>query len=126
MSGIPIMPAKQLHAYRVRVVKELAELQKASHEASIEARDKQFELDAIARAKKLLNIEIEVSDHAVLRYIERKLGIDIEAIRAEIASPTTIAAIKAGALSVVSEGFRYVIRGNRIVSVLDKDMRVTT
>lgn len=38
---------------------------------------------------------LAVSDHAVLRYIERKLGVDVEAARAQIAASAG-EALKAG------------------------------
>lgn len=43
---------------------------------------------------------IHVSDHAVLRYVELVLGVDVEAIRAELSSPAFVAAAEFGAREV--------------------------
>lgn len=58
-----------------------------------------------------------VTDHAVLRYIERVHGIDINSVRQEMLSPTTIAAMKAGAASVTVRGIKFVVNGMKIVTV---------
>lgn len=56
-----------------------------------------------------------VSDHAVLRYLERVAGVDVAAIRTEI-----MEAVKRsqGAPIVRVGDVRYVIRGEAVVSVL--------
>ena len=59
--------------------------------------------------------EIHVSDHAVLRYLERIVGIDIDALRADIASTC---ARSNGAPCVRTKAARYLIRGGNVVSVL--------
>jgi hypothetical protein len=56
-----------------------------------------------------------VTDHAVLRHVERVLGIDVEAIRAELGHKVD-AAVEAGAAATVAEGIRYVLVENRLVS----------
>lgn len=47
-----------------------------------------------------------VSDHALLRFLERVKGVDLDAIRAEILSPLVKCAIKAGASAVIIDGHR--------------------
>ncbi len=60
-----------------------------------------------------------ITDHALLRFIERVKGIDIEACRAEMQSPALDAAVKAGASYVRrGDGTRLVIRGSSVVTVL--------
>ena len=59
-----------------------------------------------------------VTDHAVIRYLERVKGIDIERIRKEIETPTVRAALRIGASGVRSKGVQYVIKGGKIVTVL--------
>lgn len=56
-----------------------------------------------------------VTDHAVLRHLERTHGIDVEAIRAELGHRVD-AAVKAGAAATVAEGIRYVLLENTLVS----------
>lgn len=64
-----------------------------------------------------------VSDHALLRYIERAHGIDIEALRAKVLTPSVVTAIKAGASAVKSSVGTMVIKGTTVVTFLDVDMR---
>lgn len=62
-----------------------------------------------------------VSEHALLRYIERIHGIDIEEVRKRILTPTTIQAarvVKSGAFPLECGG-RAVIKNNTIVSIVE-------
>lgn len=52
-----------------------------------------------------------VTDHAVLRYLERVQGMDIERVRREIGRSVD-RAVDMGACSVVVEGFRYTLSPN--------------
>lgn len=52
-----------------------------------------------------------VTDHAVLRYIERRHGLDVEALRAEIAASCATGAAY-GAHYVLADGVRYVLRSD--------------
>lgn len=49
-----------------------------------------------------------VSDHAVVRYLERVEGLDVVALKAEIAWRVDYAA-RLGASAVIIAGYRYVI-----------------
>lgn len=64
-----------------------------------------------------------VSDHAVLRYLERVGGFEIDALRAQIAERVDAAA-QIGATAVVIDGFHFVIRrspmGPVVTTVLDR------
>jgi hypothetical protein len=59
-----------------------------------------------------------VTDHAVLRHLERVHGVDIEAIRIELGHKVD-AAIEAGAVATVSDGIRYVLVEDRLVSCVE-------
>jgi hypothetical protein len=59
--------------------------------------------------------EAYVTDHALLRHLERVQGIDIEAVRRELGHKVD-AAIEAGAKATVSDGIRYVLVGDRLIS----------
>jgi hypothetical protein len=58
-----------------------------------------------------------VTDHAVIRYLERVQGVDIEAIRREIGRVAD-KGIEAGAGGVISGGFVYRIAAGVVVTVL--------
>lgn len=61
----------------------------------------------------------QVTDHALVRYFERVLGLDVEAIRSGILTPEQ--ATKAAALQTVDfalgPGVRAIVRGGRVVTI---------
>jgi CRISPR/Cas system-associated endonuclease Cas3-HD len=66
---------------------------------------------------------IHVTDHAIVRYMERVYGIDIERIRAELASPTAALADRIGAPFVIlKSGHRAAVRDGCVQTVLPKRM----
>lgn len=60
---------------------------------------------------------IPVSDHAVLRYLERVQGLDIERLRREIGARVDLA-VELGACGVIIDGFSYRIDGGVVTTVL--------
>ncbi len=62
----------------------------------------------------------KVSDHALLRFIERVHGVDIEAIRSSIMSSRIVEAIKLGATSVTVDGVKMIVRDGVIITVVRK------
>jgi hypothetical protein len=56
-----------------------------------------------------------VTDHAVLRHLERVHGVDVEGVRRDLGFKVD-AAIEAGAVATVSDGIRYVLVEDRLVS----------
>lgn len=61
---------------------------------------------------------IRITDHAVLRYLERVRGLDINAVRVEIAATCKIAEDHPGATGVLSGGFRFKINTDAVVTVV--------
>lgn len=57
-----------------------------------------------------------VTDHAVIRYLERVEGVDIDAVRRVIGHKVDTA-LELGACAALVGGFRYVIAGGRVVTV---------
>jgi hypothetical protein len=57
-----------------------------------------------------------ISDHAMLRYLERVVGIDVDAHRREVERRVALA-VALGASAVVRDGMRYVIRDFRVTTV---------
>lgn len=63
-----------------------------------------------------------LSDHAILRYLERTQGIDINAIRRELMNENVRKAILAGATGITVNGYRMkVSRDGVIMTVLDRE-----
>lgn len=64
-----------------------------------------------------------VSDHALLRYLERVKDVDIEAARAEILTPAVTAAIIQGASGVIVGKVKFVVSGATITTTLGEEQR---
>jgi len=63
----------------------------------------------------------EISDHAVIRYLERVKGVDIAALRAEMQSPALAVAEDFGCPVVIGKnGERLVVRNGVVVTVIAK------
>lgn len=58
-------------------------------------------------------VELHVSDHAVLRYLQRRHGLDIEVVRRHLAS-LAVNAAQLGAVAVQVEGVRIFLRDTDI------------
>lgn len=73
----------------------------------------------IQARKKRAAIEPSVSDHALVRYIERVQGISLDDIRDHILTDAVRTSIKAGASAVVVDGVRFVVNNGTLVTVID-------
>lgn len=67
---------------------------------------------------------IGISDHALLRFLERAGGLDIEELRARLASSLARAHLAARSLGgsdylIRSDGLVYVVRGETVTTVLE-------
>jgi len=62
-----------------------------------------------------------ICDHAVLRYLERVYGVDVEAVREEMRSPALETANDFGAATVIKgNGGRLILRSGVVVTTLPK------
>jgi hypothetical protein len=60
-----------------------------------------------------------VSTHALLRYVERILDVDLDLLRQTILSPENRAAIEAGATRIKANGMTLVVKDKVVVTVQD-------
>lgn len=60
---------------------------------------------------------IHITDHALLRYLERVLEMDIEAHRRAIGHAVQIAQEHEGCTGVVIDGFSYKLSGNTVITI---------
>lgn len=70
--------------------------------------------------KELQEKELQVTEHALLRYCERILGIDIEAIKELIKSQEIKQQVEVLGINgkfVHPDGFRVVIKDNKIITI---------
>ena len=65
------------------------------------------------------NQKHNVSDHAVLRYLERVCGVDIEGIRRGLLTSEVKAAMRLKATSVTIQGVTFRLDGNCVVTVIE-------
>lgn len=108
-------------------VDELLELFSQSESLNVQAENelklRRSERDLIrAKLKKLRNTpsDFRVSDHAIVRYLERVVGIDVEACKQEMLSKLPKELKFANPVQFVKisdDGLQYVIRDNLIISV---------
>lgn len=68
--------------------------------------------------------EPRLSDHALLRYLERVFDLDLALIRAEIMTPAVVDAVRSGASAVTVNGVKFVCDKGTIVTVLDETQRL--
>lgn len=67
------------------------------------------------------NKEVKVSDHALLRYIERAMGVDLDKFRAAILTEQNRKAIEfAGDCTIKSGGVEFVVKNRTVVTVIAK------
>lgn len=61
---------------------------------------------------------VQISDHALIRYLERVLGMDIEGLRREIGHKVDTALEHDGCTGIVVDGFSYKMRAGKITTVM--------
>jgi hypothetical protein len=59
-----------------------------------------------------------VTDHALIRYLERVVGVPVEQIRAAMLTDTVLQAMSLNATAVQGDGFKLVIDNFAIVTTL--------
>jgi hypothetical protein len=71
--------------------------------------------------------ELRVTDHALLRYLQRQEGLDVEGLRATLQDKLERAAQAAKTMqqsyyTVKLDGIQYLVRDQHVVTVLEKGM----
>ena len=75
--------------------------------------------DIDERADKLTKLlkPMHITDHALLRYMERKLEMDVEKLRGELMTDDLKGAINKGVKKIKLRGVTFVIKDNAVVTV---------
>ena len=60
-----------------------------------------------------------ITDHAVIRYLERVCGVDIEAVRREIRAKASLIQDYPGATGILVDGFRYAVANGAVLTIHD-------
>lgn len=108
----------RLDLRRDRIDHSLAELKRDRQQVADQLNNAKQALERL-RSRKAALAEPVVSTHALLRFIERVLEINVEMIREHILSPDNRAAIAAGATKIIAGGVTLVIKDGVVVTVLD-------
>lgn len=108
--------ATKLQVERDAVFDEISEL-------SARLNDTDSRLSVIRRKIDHLKTRNEtpmVTEHAMLRYLERAKGVDRDEVSAEILSPKTIEQIRTlgSGKYPIGDGLRAVVKGNTVVSII--------
>ena len=109
--------AAKLEAERDALADELAQTQDRLFEANTRRTAVLNQIDQILRR----NQNPVVTEHAILRYLERANGVDREEIVAAILSPKTIEQIRTlgSGKYPIGNGLKAVVKGNTVVSIID-------
>lgn len=60
-----------------------------------------------------------MTDHAVLRYMERVMGVDVDSIRNKIFEPGVQSVINGGASRVTIDGLTFIVRNKAVVTLYE-------
>lgn len=77
------------------------------------------ELSAVKARIGQMQEKPRVSDHALVRYLERKYGFDFENVRNEMLTPTILSAMEIGAEGVKFNGGLVKIKGRTVVTYVE-------
>lgn len=102
-----------LRQQRMKINNEVAYLQQ-------QLSAKQKELAAIDKRIALEDKVPNVSDHALIRYLERVMGFDLNQVREKMLSTTVYSAIEAGADAVSIDNIKFVVKDKTIVTTVGK------
>ncbi|MEW6732137.1 MAG: hypothetical protein AB1489_12485 [Acidobacteriota bacterium] len=117
---------KQLESRRDKLTVEVEHLLEQKRELDRTYCDKKKKLEEINKEiQKLRTTSPEpiVSEHALLRYLERVKGIDLHAIKREILTEQIVAAINQVGSCKISNGngIKFVVKDRTIISVVDEN-----
>ena len=67
--------------------------------------------------------DVHITDHALLRYVERVFGIDVDAVRREILTDGVAKCIELGASTITVKGIQFRVKDRSIVTVIASDQK---
>lgn len=117
---------KHLQSRKAKIEIQLKELKREARETQEAVANHKLKLQGINRQIEDIeknSRELVVSEHALLRYLERVKGIDLDSIRQEMLSDKTQTMYRAlgpGMYPIEGAGAKMVIKGTTVVSVVTK------
>jgi predicted nuclease with TOPRIM domain len=67
--------------------------------------------------------DVHITDHALLRYVERVFGIDVDAVRRQILTDGIAKCIELGASTITVNGIQFRVKDRSIVTVIGSDQK---
>lgn len=64
--------------------------------------------------------DIQVTDHALVRWLERVKGVDVAALKSELLTDDLVAAARLGAKKYKSGDLIYALNGGKVITVMNK------
>ena len=68
-------------------------------------------------------VDVRITDHALLRYVERIFRIDVDAVRREILTDGVAKCIELGASTITVNGVQFRVKDRSIVTVIGNDQK---
>lgn len=118
------MSPHELKALQVQLSKAQADEKAKKETLAAASRDHNAARERVAALERQIATatqEPHVTEHALLRYIERIYGVDLEEMRRQILTPTTVTAIRTlgSGKYPLSGGGKAVVKGMSVVSISD-------
>lgn len=111
---------KSLTTRKIKIESDIKVLKEDLKDIEVALYEKKKRLKKIKNELNNINISPTVSEHAILRYLERKHGINIEEIRDNILTGTLTAQINnlhSGKFPI-DNGFTAIVRDKCVVSIV--------
>lgn len=112
---------KQLQTRKAKLEAELSRLEVERKEASKACDDVRGKLQSVIRQISEASRNPCVSEHAIIRYMERVLGFDIESIKTAILNPQVLAMIESlgdGEFPINGCGGKAVVKNKVVISIV--------
>jgi chromosome segregation ATPase len=124
---------KNLETKYSNLEKQRVQVTSSMHLTQSKINDVEMEIDCIKQnmseiSKNQDTINIEITDHALVRYLERKLNIDVDMLRNEIIdekSAREISEIKDG-LIPTRDGLKLRVKDYKVVTILSNEVNDET
>lgn len=112
---------KHLHVEITHATEELNKAKERVAVAQQDCRQLQKRLDVLNQQLKEATVVPTVSEHAILRYLERVLGLDMEEVKESILPPASrqlVEHYRSGKFPTGEEGVHAVVKNGVVVTIL--------
>lgn len=109
---------KSLQVRKTKLEREIKELEREKNEVCQRLNEKKKQLSNVNSSVKRLQSNVVITEHILLRYLERVKGINMEEIKKEILDDELKKQILTlGSGKFRRNGFRLIVKNNSIVTV---------